>query len=192
MVTTLTQVVEQQNEKIDWLITENERNRNESESSIIKRSYDDMAAHDNNELMIQEEDTQTITSVQVCSPWTRLRDDLTGCKLENLIEMWYDRQATKSFQLFDDRNTSTHKTKKSRLQATITKLLSFCTIDSTIEDRPTDPNTLEIWQTKLKIISDNCYENALERFGACKLSMSSQTAFNAGYKKVITNKIIQC
>ena len=103
-----------------------------------------MAAHDNNELMIQEEDTQTITSVQVCSLWTRLRDYLTGCKLENLIEMWYDRQATKSFQLFDDRNTSTHKTKKSRLQATITKLLSFCTIDHTIEDRPTNPNTLEI------------------------------------------------
>ena len=114
MVTTLTQVVEQQNEKIDWLITENERNRNESESSIIKRSFDDMAAHANNELMIQEEDsTQTITSVQVCSPWTRLRDDLTGCKLENLIEMWYDRQATKSYQLFEDRNTTIHRTKKS-------------------------------------------------------------------------------
>ena len=94
MVTTLTHEIQNQNEKIDLLTTEIKNIRKESESALIKRSFDDMATTNtsiyapvNNELIIQEEDTQTITSAEVCSPWIRLRDNLIDCNLQPFIEM---------------------------------------------------------------------------------------------------------
>ena len=61
MVTTLTHKIHKQNEKIDLLTSEIKNTRQEPESAVIKRSFDDMAttntsiyAPTNNELMIQE------------------------------------------------------------------------------------------------------------------------------------------